>query len=478
MTRHLAPVPGQPRRAVLYVRVSALMGRDGEAFHSPELQTAATRRVTAGMHEVAVVEDIDVSGTTFSRRGLERIRELVEAGRVDVIAVYDLSRLGRNVLESLQFLKWLSDRGVTIISACEQIDTSTPAGEMMLVNMLSIAQYRSREIGRAWQQIINRRAEHGRHHGRPPTGYRRGDNGRLEPDPVLGPAIRDAFIAYADGVAHREIQRRLRAATGRGFAASNVKLLFTNETYLGVVRLHGGTRVEDAHEPLVDAATWERVQRRVREARTMPARHQSPRYSLSALCRCGRCGRPVVIRPDPRGAMMLCRGQHQPVRMCSGCGAPPLVKVEAAVLEEVRAYAGRLRDDLTARAERMARAARAGADTAALERELAETRRAMVRLTGRWAREQRGDAVYEQAMAELRAAEQELVARLDQARDVSTSPPPEQMVSLAERLVERWPEMDGSQRNRALRELVDHVVVNPPAYYRQPAGGRIEVHWR
>lgn len=477
---HLVAVPDRPQRVVLYVRVSALMGRGGDDFHSPEMQVAAMRRATASMREVAVVDDIDVSGTTFSRRGLDRVRQLVEAGEVDAIAVYDLSRLGRNVLESLQFLKWINERGVTIVSACEQIDTSTPAGEMMLINMLSIAQYRSREIGRAWQQIINRRAARGRHHGRVPTGYRRDPDGRLEPDPATAAAVTAAFAAYAAGVAHREVRRRLQAATGLTLAAGTMKGLLANEVYRGVVRLRGGARVEDAHAPLVDEVTWQRVQRRIAAARTIPARYQSPRYSLSGIGRCRRCGHNTVIRPHHRyGATVYCRRGREGNSPCKGCGGMQLVDIEAAVLDQVAAYIGLLRGDVAAQEARLARAARAGVDAEMLERELAATRRAMVRLTERWARADDGDdAVYEEAMASLREAERSLLERLEQTRGMATGPGPGKVADLAEQLMRLWPDMDGSQRNRALRELVDHVVVAPAQYYRQPAAERVTAVWR
>ncbi|MGC1213859.1 MAG: recombinase family protein, partial [Micromonospora sp.] len=148
--RALRPVPDAQSRVALYVRVSALMGRSGDNFHSPEVQTTAMRRVTTGMHEVAVVEDIDRTGRHFSREGIERIRRLALARQIDALAVYDVSRLGRNVKESLTFLAWLAEQGVTILSASEQVDTSTPAGRLMLTNMLAIAEYRSDEIGRGW----------------------------------------------------------------------------------------------------------------------------------------------------------------------------------------------------------------------------------------------------------------------------------------------------------------------------------------
>lgn len=120
MPRRPAAVPDHPRRVVLYARVSALMDRGGDNFHSPTVQVGAMRRVTTGMVEVAVIEDLDRSGRTFDREGIGRIRAMAERREIDALAVYDVSRLGRNVRESLNVLAELAGLGVTILSACEQ----------------------------------------------------------------------------------------------------------------------------------------------------------------------------------------------------------------------------------------------------------------------------------------------------------------------------------------------------------------------
>lgn len=153
------------------MRVSALMGREGETFHSPDLQTAALRRHVGplGLREVGVVSDLDRTGRTFSREGLDEIRRMVDAGQVDVVAVYDLSRLGRNVREALEFIKWLDDRGVSVVSTVEKIDDS-PEGKFFLTQFLGMAQLYSDQIGRRWAEVIAARARQGHHHSGVPRG--------------------------------------------------------------------------------------------------------------------------------------------------------------------------------------------------------------------------------------------------------------------------------------------------------------------
>jgi site-specific DNA recombinase len=485
--RYLAAVPDSPRRVVLYVRVSSVMGRGGDEFHSPDMQLNAMHRATAGMQEVAVIDDdIDQTGRTFEREGIAKIRKLAELGSFDVLAVYNISRFGRNVLESLKFLNWLADRGVTILSASEHIDTSTPSGRWMLTNMLAIAEMRSDEIGVEWSRTISSRARNGMHHGPPPTGYVKGDDGRLVPDPIAGAAVRQAFADYAAGLPVVGIRRRLHAATGLGFAPSTFKSMLSNVAYAGTVRVGargpaGVVEFPGAHPPLVDRDTWVKVQARVARDRSVPAKYAAPQYPLSGLGRCGSCEKATNYRNDAgKGAVRIfCpRTWNTAGDGCRGCGALPAADVEAWVLNRVRVHVSALRGDIGTQSAQLARASRAGVDAGAVETERAATRRAMARATERWSREQIDDRSYQDAMTSLRAAEAELSVTLARLQETAAAPEPGKLIALGEKLLELWPRMDGEQRNRALRDLATSVMIAPATYRRQPASERVTVQWR
>ena len=476
--RHLAAVPEQPRRVALYVRVSALMGRGGDDFHSPDVQISAMRRLTAGLKEVELIDDdIDQTGRDFARDGIDKIRKLAEAGAIDAVAVYNVSRLGRNVLESLKFLTWLAERGVTILSATEHIDTSTPAGRWMLTNMLAIAEMRSDEIGREWASTIHHRAEAGKPHGRPPTGYVRGSDGCFVVDPAVGPAIRAAFIDYADGVGARAIRLAVRAASGLEIAPSTLKRILRNRTYLGIARLRGQLgliEVPGAHEPLVDEVTWQRVQARPAADRTTAPALKAVKYPLSGLCRCRACGRGC----SHKKAALVCSKQWENLQQCSGCGSIPAADVEAYVLKRVATYVGELQSDNAVQAAVAARTRRAGIDAGAVEGELSATRRAMSKTTERWARGQLDDRTYDDTMTSLRHTEAELAVTLASLQQVAERPAPKKVGALGERLLRLWPQMNAEQRNRALKDLIEKIELRPASRYREPAHLRAEIYWR
>lgn len=485
--RRLSAVPDQPRNVVCYIRVSALMGRDGDRFHSPDVQLDAMRAlaVRRDLREVAVVQDIDRTGRTFSREGVQQVMDMARAGQVDVVAVYDLSRFGRNTGESLRHIAELRDLGVSIASTTEQIDDS-PEGQFMLGQFLGMAQLYSDQVGRRWQQVIASRARQGRWHGsNPPFGYRLGEDG-LELDPVAAGLMREAFERYAAGHLISKIARHVSDRRGRPMALNQLKNGLRNPVYVGQVRV-GGEVFPGRHEPLVDDGLWRNVQRRLERDAVTPSRRLAVSHSLVGLVVCDLCGYNLHLHVEPARPS---RGLLEPVprlqcrrriiggpNTCRGPGVPRVDQVEQAVLDLVPAYISRLRQDASERAAKQARRARATTDLGRLQREVTKTEAALGRLTVDRARREITDAAYRPAAEELERAIDALRAQLRDAELVEESPSPRGTVKAAEALLRLWPVMQTDERNRALKALIRQVRVRPPARYRQPVSERIDVEW-
>lgn len=80
-----------------------------------------------------------MSGARDDRPGLAELMTYVREG--DTVVVWKLDRLGRNMLHILQTVKELTERGVTLVSTSDGIDSSTPAGRMMIGVLGSLAEY-------------------------------------------------------------------------------------------------------------------------------------------------------------------------------------------------------------------------------------------------------------------------------------------------------------------------------------------------
>lgn len=487
--RRLSAVPDQPRQAVLYVRVSALMGRGGEDFHSPDLQLDAMRRLAArrDLNEVEVVQDIDRSGRDFSREGVQRVMELARAGQIDVVAVYDLSRLGRNTGESLRYIAELRDLGVSVVSTVEQID-DTPEGQFMLGQFLGMAQLHSDQIGRRWQQVIARRAELGLWHGsNPPFGYQLGEHG-LEPHPVEAPLLTEAFRRYAAGHLVSHIARDLTERRGTLHALSTLKRQLRNPIYIGQV-VFDGARYDGRHVALVDEQTWNTVQQRLGRDHRTASRHLAVSHSLVGLVVCDHCGRHLQLHVDPpRGnrsqdiPRLQCRRRLQGgPDLCSGPGVPAVAEVEAAVRVHLERRASSLESNGEERAAQQARRARAGVDVGRLRREMDKTDAALARLTVDRARREISEQAYRLAASDLEQAAAGLRVQLDAVRDVQDSPAPRQAIAAIKTLLRLWDAAEADERNRLLRKLIRQVRVRRAVSYREPLsadpGGRVQAEW-
>lgn len=80
-----------------------------------------------------------MSGARDDRPGLTELLAYVRDG--DTVVVWKLDRLGRNMLHILQTVRELTARGVTLVSVTDGIDSSTPAGRMMIGVLGSLAEY-------------------------------------------------------------------------------------------------------------------------------------------------------------------------------------------------------------------------------------------------------------------------------------------------------------------------------------------------
>ena len=471
VARRLSVVAPQPSRAVLYVRVSAIMGREGDDFLSPDLQLRAMRDLARrrDLTEVEIVEDLDVSGRSLSRAGVDRILELARTRQIDVVALYDLSRLGRNTGESLRTIAELRDLGVSVVSTVENIDDS-PEGQFQLTTFLGLAQLYSDQVGRRWSQVHKYNAERGVLHGRIPLGYIRTAPRTIEVDPAIGPAVTDTFTRYARGESVRSLARRLAVFRGRPVHPSTITDILSSEVYLGRVRLNG-TTTDGLHPPLVDQATWKRCQRRLDKPR--PSRTIGSPYSLAGLVYCSECERALWRRTNRGREYLQCRTHFELRAPCAGIGTPRVDQVEQAVLIGIRGEVVELAADPARRVSRGERRAAGNSDIRRLTREIASTEQ-LLREAGRRALVEPG---YELAVKDLRVELDALRERVAAAQDIVELPLATAALSTGRRLLDRWPRMTPPERNLALRSLGIRVTVRRAARRGEPMSERVTIAW-
>lgn len=90
------------------------------------------RREGGDLSKMLVFDDPGVSGSDYSRPGLDEMLRLAEARKLDAIVVEDISRLARDEEFAMGIVRRLRDAGVTLYAVSEGIDTSQPSARLTL----------------------------------------------------------------------------------------------------------------------------------------------------------------------------------------------------------------------------------------------------------------------------------------------------------------------------------------------------------
>ena len=200
----------------LYIRLSVEdNGRDSDSL---ENQMALLERYVADRPELkraGLFSDNGYTGTNFDRPGFQRMMSQVQAGKIDCIVVKDLSRLGRNYIETSEFIeKIVPFFGIRFISVNDGFDTEKSADAAQLTVSLHniVNDYYAKDISRKVTSALRAKMERGDYIGNyAPYGYQKDpeNKNRLIICPVTSPVIRKIFEWRAAGVSYMGINRRL-----------------------------------------------------------------------------------------------------------------------------------------------------------------------------------------------------------------------------------------------------------------------------
>lgn len=275
--------PEESVRVGIYVHKSRLKpGQTDYSLDSQEDQ-AVTYATRHGWKVCDTYGDLNTSGRYISRRELNRLKRDVRAGEVDIIVVYSVNRIFRNLKALLKFIAFLQQYGVHLVSVTEPIDTDTPWGMLILEVLGALAEMFAREASERTRMMKHHRAKKGLLNGLLPLGYCKGNcsscthpngkgycpnfgakdigDGKVPvPHPVDQYAVRLIYELYATGqwsmsdIAHhlnthlfelptgQTVQFRSQGNPGRTspgpFRDDTIRHILQNPTYIGVVAEH------------------------------------------------------------------------------------------------------------------------------------------------------------------------------------------------------------------------------------------------
>jgi DNA invertase Pin-like site-specific DNA recombinase len=151
------------KRVALYARVSTLdKGQD------PETQLIQLRQYAQNRNFKVIGEFIDyASGTTQDRIQYKLMMEAAKKRKIDVVLVWRYDRFARSTQALVNALKEFQSSGIDFISFQENIDTTSPTGELVFHVMASLAQFESSLISQRVKAGMARAKAQGKQISRP-----------------------------------------------------------------------------------------------------------------------------------------------------------------------------------------------------------------------------------------------------------------------------------------------------------------------
>jgi len=206
-------------RVIGYVRVlteeQAMSGAGLEAQRAAIAREARRR----GWELVETIEDRGYSAKDLRRPGVQEALRALEAGDAKALVVAKLDRLSRSMLDFASLMATAQKQQWALVALDVAVDTSTPAGEMLVNVLATFSQFERRLIGQRTKEALAAKKAQGVRLGRPPVLPQRVVR-RIERERARGNSLQkiaDALNAAAVPTAHGGA--RWHASTVRGVLA-------------------------------------------------------------------------------------------------------------------------------------------------------------------------------------------------------------------------------------------------------------------
>ncbi len=329
-----------PLLTALYCRLSLEDGKDNESMSiSNQKLLLKDYAEKNGMFNCEFYVDDGFTGRNFNRPAFQRMISDIEAGRISCVITKDLSRLGRNYIESGSYMEvFFPKHNVRYIAITDNYD-SLNKQEMDIAPFKNILNdMYSRDISKKVLAGRMTRSRQGKFcGGQPPLGLMRDpdDNGHLIIDPETAPIIRRIFDLALDGFGNMKICKVLmeeripitRMQTGTdcdvnyyAWSGSRISTILRNPFYKGahvVCKTHQkGIRsntyniipreqrevIEDCHEAIIPKAEWEKVQQLIDRRPPIMKGNNCPYYNIfHGIVYCATCGKSMQVRYEKVG---------------------------------------------------------------------------------------------------------------------------------------------------------------------------------
>ena len=320
----------------IYCRLSREDGNE-ESQSIASQKEVLTKYVTdQGWNITDIYVDDGYSGTDFNRPAFKRLISDIEIGRVNIVVTKDLSRLGRNYIQTGYYTEeYFPDHNVRYIAVNDRFDTFHDEGNDFIPFKNIINEWYAKDISKKIRFTLDNQAKVGtpRNTVFPVFGYMYNEAHERIPDPELAPIVKLIFDEYLKTGSSTKVARLLKDkkiklpkyynAVKYGYnkevvlALSEEELInwqpggirdiLSNVAYIGtyvtskhktksfknhkLIENENCYVFENRYEPIIDKESFETVQRLLKRTRSGNAPIDENKYKGIVFCEC--CGRPL-----------------------------------------------------------------------------------------------------------------------------------------------------------------------------------------
>lgn len=254
------------------------------------------------------------SGKDTNRPQLQRLLKSIERGEISLVMVTELSRLSRNIKDFCEIWDLMREHNCEFQSLREQFDTTSAAGEMVLMTLANIAQFERKQVSERVKYNFQARAERGLFNGGSvPMGYRSHSEkkGYLEIHEDEAKIVREIFKTF--------LKEGTLAKTGKSlhengfsppkkkyggvdrvgsFTVDNLHDTIRNRSYLGerpIKTSDGVEYIKACWPPIIEKEDFDKCQELLASNRYRPKSYLNKRYpfELSGFLYCDICKSPL-----------------------------------------------------------------------------------------------------------------------------------------------------------------------------------------
>lgn len=284
-------------KVAIYIRLSREDGENGESESIGNQRDIIMRYIKENnLQFIDEYVDDGVSGTTFERSGFQRMISDIEQQRVNMVITKDLSRLGREYIQTGYYLEnYFPEHMVRYVAINDGIDTFSNSTNNDVTPFKSIMNdMYAKDISKKVRSVIKEKQKKGEYMCTvPPYGYKKdiSQKNHLIVDENVVYVVRDIFKMYLDGNSVYKIRdylntNKIQSPSGYDKNLTEIKKwnsvtilnILANRAYIGTTVSNKRTNIsykskkrikvpekeyiitENTHEAIIDKEDFERVQ--------------------------------------------------------------------------------------------------------------------------------------------------------------------------------------------------------------------------